>query len=127
LLKRAQRIGELVTEAFRGFYEKYPIVGDVRGIGAMIALELVENRANRIASQRLGDIVAEYAYQHGLILMRAGMHSHVIRTLLPLVISDEELFQGLAILDNALAYAASQSEANGGVAGESGRAILERR
>ncbi len=105
LLVRAQVIGAVVREAFERFARDYEIVGNVRGLGAMCALELVEDRASRRGSQRIGTLVAQYAYQHGLILMRAGMDSNVIRTLMPLVISDEELARGLAVLKDALAYA----------------------
>lgn len=105
ILARARHIGHVVQETFRGFAKRYPIVGDVRGLGAMSAMELVEDPKTRKGSAQLGSLVAQYSYQHGLILMRAGMQSNVIRTLMPLVITDAELEKGLQILDGALAFA----------------------
>lgn len=104
ILEHAQHLGEVVQDAFHGFAHKYPIIGDVRGLGAMSAIELVDNPTTKTTSSSLGQSVAQHAYEHGLILMRAGMHSQVIRTLMPLIIQDADLQQGLDILDNALAY-----------------------
>ena len=103
--EQAQRVGEAVMSAFARFRDAFPIVGDVRGLGAMAALELVDDRNTKRPSTRAGELVGRYAYEHGLILMRAGMHAHVIRTLMPLVISDSDLQDGLGILHDALAYA----------------------
>lgn len=108
ILRRAVEIGERVQAAFHDMQEKYAMIGEVRGLGPMSAIELVEDRTTHTPSSRLGALVAQYAYQHGLILMRAGMDSHVIRTLMPLVITDDELNFGLRVLDEALAWAEGQ-------------------
>lgn len=113
ILDRAKAIGRIIHERFREFHKMYEIVGDVRGLGPMAAIELVEDRESKEPAGRLGELVARYAYEHGLILMRAGMESHVIRTLMPLVISDDELFQGLDILDGALSYASREVHQSG--------------
>ncbi|MCL5063783.1 MAG: 4-aminobutyrate--2-oxoglutarate transaminase [Firmicutes bacterium] len=107
-LERAKAIGERVARSFESFHQRYQIVGEARGLGAMQALELVDSQASRQPSTRCAEYLAQYAYEHGLILMRAGMENHVIRTLMPLVISDEELDQGLEIMDRALAYASQK-------------------
>ncbi len=108
LLVQARRVGEIVREEFTRFSRMFPIVGDVRALGAMAAMELVGHRDTRVPSVRAGELVGRYAYEHGLILMRAGMHSHVIRTLMPLVISDAELERGLSVLHDALAFASEE-------------------
>lgn len=105
-LERAQTIGQRVAQTFEKFHQHYDIVGDARGLGAMQALELVDSQSSRQPSTRAAEYFATYAYQHGLIVMRAGMENHVIRTLMPLAIRDEELERGLEIMDQALAYAA---------------------
>lgn len=105
VLARARALGERIRERFEAFRARYEIVGDVRGLGPMAALELVADRATKAPGGSIADAVNRYAYEHGLILMRAGMHNHVIRTLMPLVITDQEFDRGMDILDRALAYA----------------------
>ncbi|MCL4352741.1 MAG: aminotransferase class III-fold pyridoxal phosphate-dependent enzyme, partial [Firmicutes bacterium] len=111
ILAHAVEIGETIHERFRIFRQKYDIVGDARGLGPMAALELVESSESRTPSMKAASLVAQYAVEHGLILMRAGMESHVIRTLMPIVIGTDELQRGLDILDQALAYATEFSHA----------------
>lgn len=105
ILLRAERVGATVLKRFRAFHGRFEIVGDVRGLGAMCALELVENRKTLNPGSSVADIVNKYAYEHGLILMRAGMQGHVIRTLMPIVIDDESLEKGLDVLEAGLTYA----------------------
>lgn len=104
ILERAREVGQRVAARFHRFQNRFPIVGEVRCLGAMAALELVEDRATRRPGGRIAEEVNRYAWQHGLILMRAGMESHVIRTLMPITISDSELEAGLRVLEEALAY-----------------------
>lgn len=109
ILAHAVEVGEAVQERFRNFQQKYDIVGEARGIGPMAALELVESSESKTPSMKAASMVAQYALEHGLILMRAGMESHVIRTLMPIVIRSDELQRGLDILDQSLAYATESS------------------
>ena len=111
ILAHAVEVGETIHERFRIFRQKYDIVGDARGLGPMAALELVESSESRTPTMKAASLVAQYAVEHGLILMRAGMESHVIRTLMPIVIGTDELQRGLDILDQALAYATEFSHA----------------
>jgi len=104
ILQNAQTVGELVMERFSRFRNEFPIVGDVRGLGPMAAMELVSNLVTKAPYPEAAQMVSEYAYQHGLILMRAGMEHHVIRTLMPITINREELAAGLDILEGALHY-----------------------
>ncbi len=108
ILMRAREIGDIVHERFQEFKRRYPIIGDARGIGPMAALELVESGDAANPSGRAGALVSQYAFEHGLILMRAGMESHVIRTLMPIVMTNAELHEGLDILDHALLDASRQ-------------------
>lgn len=108
ILLRAQQIGDTVLQRFHEFRERYEFIGDVRGVGAMVAMEFVDDLETKAPAEHLAKQVAQFAYRHGLILMRAGMESHVVRTLMPLVISEEDLEAGLDILDRALFDTACQ-------------------
>jgi len=101
-LERAQQIGEKVANRFKEMYEKYEIIGDARGLGAMQALEFVKDRETKEPYKEAVGAIVKHAYEHGLILISAGTHGNIIRTLMPLVISDEELEEGLDILENAI-------------------------
>ncbi len=102
LVERAARIGAAVRERFETWQARYPWIGDVRGLGAMQALEIVTDRSSaRPDPERTKAIQAE-ARRRGLLLLTAGMHANVIRTLMPLTIEDTVLDEGLAILGEAL-------------------------
>jgi 4-aminobutyrate aminotransferase/(S)-3-amino-2-methylpropionate transaminase len=103
LLSRANAIGERVMGAMRDLQEKHPFVGDVRGRGPMVALEIVKDPESRAPDKERTAQVIGQALQEGLILLVAGQYGNVIRTLMPLPIADDELEEGLAILDRALA------------------------
>jgi 4-aminobutyrate aminotransferase/(S)-3-amino-2-methylpropionate transaminase len=105
LPERAAEIGRIVEERFHLFLDRFPHVGDARGIGAMRALELVKDRATREPDKDRTDRVIRKAYETGLILVSAGTYGNVIRTLMPLVVTDGQLREGLDVLENALAQA----------------------
>jgi 4-aminobutyrate aminotransferase/(S)-3-amino-2-methylpropionate transaminase len=86
----------------RAWKDRYRQVGDVRGIGAMIAIELVTDRATREPAGALTNEVLRYCHTHGLVLLKAGLYDNVIRLLFPLTISEQELDRGLDILEEAL-------------------------
>lgn len=99
---RAAEIGEAVRRRFEAWRDRFEHVGDARGLGAMRAIELVESkRGKEPDKERVGRVV-KAAYERGLILLSAGNHGNVIRTLMPLVITDEELAEGLDVLEQAL-------------------------
>jgi len=102
LIARSNVIGDKIKQAFYAMQEKYPIIGDVRGLGAMVAIELVKDRTTKEPARQEAASIREKCYKNGLIAIGAGLHSNVIRTLAPLVITDEELEEGLSILDEAL-------------------------
>ncbi|AMA73654.1 4-aminobutyrate--2-oxoglutarate transaminase [Aneurinibacillus thermoaerophilus] len=105
LVERAQVIGDRMMNAFRSWQEKYDLIGDVRGLGAMVALELVRDRVTKEpAKEETGKIVTE-CWNNGLIGLSAGIFGNVLRFLPPLVITDEHLEKGLHILEQAIAKA----------------------
>jgi 4-aminobutyrate aminotransferase/(S)-3-amino-2-methylpropionate transaminase len=102
LLKRAERIGKRVIEKFSELYQKYPVVGDVRGLGAMVGMELVVDRKTKEPATTLTKQLVARCREKGLLMISAGTFSNIIRPLMPLVITDDQLERGLAIIDNAL-------------------------
>ena len=102
LIARANTIGDKIKQSFYAMQEKYPIIGDVRGLGAMVAIELVKDRKTKEPAKQECALVREKCYKNGLIALGAGIQGNVVRTLAPLVITDEELEEGLSILDEAL-------------------------
>ncbi|NQY66467.1 MAG: aminotransferase class III-fold pyridoxal phosphate-dependent enzyme, partial [Flavobacteriales bacterium] len=82
--------------------DKYDIIGDVRGLGAMNLVEFVSDRENRTADMTIPLNIIKKAGAEGIILIRAGILSNCIRLMPPLVITDEQLDQGLDILGRAI-------------------------
>jgi 4-aminobutyrate aminotransferase/(S)-3-amino-2-methylpropionate transaminase len=102
LLDRAERIGEVVRGRMLGWQERHPQIGDVRGLGAMLALELVQDPATKDPAPELASRIAEDAARRGLLLLKAGVHSNCIRVLCPLVIGDADLEEALGAWEEAL-------------------------
>jgi 4-aminobutyrate aminotransferase/(S)-3-amino-2-methylpropionate transaminase len=102
LVERAQRIGEAVRARMLSWRERFEAIGDVRGLGAMLAVEYVENRETKAPAPGIASRVAEEAAVRGLLLLKAGIHSNCNRVLCPLVIADAELEEGLAAWEEAL-------------------------
>jgi 4-aminobutyrate aminotransferase / (S)-3-amino-2-methylpropionate transaminase / 5-aminovalerate transaminase len=102
LCERAEAIGETIRRRMQAWQERMPPIGDVRGLGAMVALELVRDRDSKEPAPELAEAVIEAAFRHGLLLLRAGVHSNCIRVLCPLVITDAELDEALAVWEEAL-------------------------
>jgi 4-aminobutyrate aminotransferase/(S)-3-amino-2-methylpropionate transaminase len=107
LNERAAAIGETVRARMLAWQERFPAIGEVRGLGAMLAIELVEDRATKQPAPKLVQAVIDAAMQRGLLLLKAGMHGNVIRVLTPLVITDAELDEALAVWEEALAHVLS--------------------
>jgi 4-aminobutyrate aminotransferase/(S)-3-amino-2-methylpropionate transaminase len=102
LVNRAGIVGEKMRQAFLSMQEKHPLIGDVRGLGPMMAIELVKDRITKEPASKEAAALREKCYQNGVILLGAGVQHNVIRILVPLVITDEELEEGLAVIDEAL-------------------------
>ena len=102
LVERAQRIGETIRSRMLSWQERFEAIGDVRGVGAMLAIEYVEDRQTKAPAPAVAARVAEEAAARGLLLLLAGIHSNCNRVLCPLVITDAELEEGLAAWEEAL-------------------------
>jgi 4-aminobutyrate aminotransferase/(S)-3-amino-2-methylpropionate transaminase len=102
---RAAAIGETMRQRMLTWQERFPCIGDVRGLGAMLAVELVEDRETKRPAPELASKVAEAAAERGLLLLKSGIYSNCIRVLAPLVLTDAELDEALAVWEDALAHA----------------------
>jgi 4-aminobutyrate aminotransferase / (S)-3-amino-2-methylpropionate transaminase / 5-aminovalerate transaminase len=107
LIDRASAIGETIRARMLAWQERFPAIAEVRGLGAMLAIELVEDRATKQPAPKLVQAVIDAAMQRGLLLLKAGVHGNVIRVLSPLVITDAELDEALAVWEDALAHVLS--------------------
>jgi 4-aminobutyrate aminotransferase / (S)-3-amino-2-methylpropionate transaminase / 5-aminovalerate transaminase len=102
LCDRAQSIGEVVRARLEAWQQTYDQVGDVRGLGAMLAIELVQDSDAKAPAPDLATAVVDEAARRGLLLLKAGLESNCIRVLCPLVISDAELDEALDVWEASL-------------------------
>jgi 4-aminobutyrate aminotransferase/(S)-3-amino-2-methylpropionate transaminase len=101
-LRRAEAIGSTMRKTLLEWKEKFLLVGDVRGLGPMMLIELVRDRATKEPAPDETLQIIRRAVGKGLILIRAGLYSSCIRLMPPLVVTDEQLKEGLAILETAI-------------------------
>ncbi|MFS8612949.1 MAG: 4-aminobutyrate--2-oxoglutarate transaminase, partial [Planifilum fulgidum] len=106
LVERARQIGRMMEERLQQMKEKFDLIGDVRGLGAMWAMELVKDRKTKEPAKEETSRILEQCWKRGLIAISAGIYGNVIRFLPPLVIRDEELEEGLQILEEAVSKVA---------------------
>ena len=99
---RAEKLGERFDARARDWKKRWPLIGDIRGLGAMRALELVRPGATREPAKEETEQVLRYCLEHGLILISAGTYGNVVRLLMPLVTTDEQFDEGLSVLEGAL-------------------------
>lgn len=104
-LLRAKHVGELIKSTLDKWQEKYAMVGDVRATGAMCLVEFVKDKSTKEPDIEIAMEVLKDAVTHGIILIRAGLYSNCIRLLPPIVMTDEQLHEGLAVLEAAIARA----------------------
>jgi 4-aminobutyrate aminotransferase / (S)-3-amino-2-methylpropionate transaminase / 5-aminovalerate transaminase len=109
LPERARRAGERIAGRFRSWAEVYPCIGDVRGLGAMVGMELVGNPVSRTPDKALTGRLLARALARGVILLSSGTYGNVVRVLAPLTIEDAVLDEGLAAMGDALAEAVAGS------------------
>src|SRR5690242_17734563 len=100
---RADVLGRRFRERASEWQSQWELVGDVRGIGAMQAMELVRSKSTRQPADEETKQVAQHCYEHGLVLITAGSYGNVIRLLMPLVITDAQMDEALDVLEGALA------------------------
>lgn len=104
LVAEAERSGARIRRRFEEMRERHPLVGDVRGLGAMVAMELVRDRATKEPAGEETARVLAWALQHGVIALSAGMWGNCIRVLAPLAIPDDQIDEALDVLDAALGH-----------------------
>jgi 4-aminobutyrate aminotransferase/(S)-3-amino-2-methylpropionate transaminase len=103
LVDRAQLLGAAIRERMLAWQSRWPQIGDVRGLGAMLAIELVLDPATKEPAPELTGAVIDEALRRGLLLLKAGVYGNCIRVLCPLTTSDAELEDGLRAWEEALA------------------------
>jgi 4-aminobutyrate aminotransferase/(S)-3-amino-2-methylpropionate transaminase len=99
---RSAAIGEQIRERMLAWQERWDAIGHVRGLGAMLAIELVADRETKEPAAELASRVVEAAAERGLLLLKSGIYSNCIRVLVPLIISDAELDEALGVWEQAL-------------------------
>jgi len=103
LADRARHIGELFERGTRDWLERFPLIGEIRGVGAMRAIELVKDRDTREPAAEETKAVLAACHRRGLIIISAGTFGNVIRMLVPLIAADAQIAEGLTVLEEALA------------------------
>jgi 4-aminobutyrate aminotransferase/(S)-3-amino-2-methylpropionate transaminase len=107
LVERAQQIGDTMRTRMVQWQERFPHIGDVRGLGAMLAIELVKDRQTKEPDPQLATAIVDAAAERGLLLLKSGIYSNCIRVLTPLVLTDAELDEALDVWEDALEHAHS--------------------
>jgi 4-aminobutyrate aminotransferase / (S)-3-amino-2-methylpropionate transaminase / 5-aminovalerate transaminase len=102
LVDRANEVGDTIRARMLAWQERWDAIGDVRGLGAMLALELVRDRATKEPAADLASAVVTAAAERGLLLLKSGIYSNCIRVLVPLVITDAELDEALGVWEATL-------------------------
>ncbi|HEY1263016.1 MAG TPA: 4-aminobutyrate--2-oxoglutarate transaminase [Terriglobales bacterium] len=102
LYARANALGDRFQARARKWQQRWPLVGDIRGLGAMQAIELVRSQESREPAAEEAKKITQYCCERGLILLTSGSYSNVLRLLVPLVITDEQMDEGMAVLESAL-------------------------
>lgn len=108
LPERARTIGEVSVASLQTLQRKHPMIGHIRAQGAMVAFELVKDPVTKEPFPEACALISKKCLEKGLITIKAGVYNNVIRMLAPLVITDEELHQGLAIIAEAVEETAAE-------------------
>ena len=102
ICEHATQLGETIRARMESWRERWPQIGDVRGLGAMLAIELVRDPAGKEPDADTASAIVEAAAERGLLLLKSGIYSNCIRVLTPLVLTDAELDEALAVWEDAL-------------------------
>ena len=102
LLDRAQQLGKKLRQTFLDLQKENKLIGDVRGLGPMIAMELVKDKVTKEPATAETKALVKYCFDRGLIILACGAYGNIIRFLMPLVITEEQLDRGLAIVRDGL-------------------------
>ena len=107
---RAENIGQLFERYTRSWLDRFPLIGDIRGLGAMRAIELVANRETRQPAKEEATEILNACHQRGLLILPAGTYGNVIRFHLPLTATDEQIEEGMGVADAALTLTSQQQQ-----------------
>jgi 4-aminobutyrate aminotransferase/(S)-3-amino-2-methylpropionate transaminase len=110
LCARADHLGEMFQKRARSWQAKWDLIGEVRGLGAMQALELVRSKQTREPAPEETKKVSLRCYENGLITITAGSYSNIIRLLMPIVITDDQMEEALDVLEASIASVAEKKE-----------------
>ena len=102
LADRAAAIGDTIRARMQSWHARWDAIGDVRGLGAMLAIELVHDRTTKDPAPELASAIVEAAVERGLLLLKSGIYANCIRVLAPLVLSDAELDEALGVWEEAI-------------------------
>lgn len=102
LFERAETIGARIEARARQWAKTFSLIGDIRRLGGMVGLELVKNRQTREPAKAETSAIVKRACEHGVIMISAGTYGNVVRVLVPLVVSDAELDEGLDVIEECL-------------------------
>ena len=103
LCERADRLGAMFQKRANAWQSRWELIGDVRGLGAMQALELVKSKHTREPASEETKKISQYCYEHGLITITAGSYSNIIRLLMPIVITDDQMNEAMDVMEAAIA------------------------
>jgi len=110
LCNRADHLGEMFQKRAKGWQAKWDLIGEVRGMGAMQALELVRSKQTREPAPEETQKISQRCYENGLITITAGSYSNIIRLLMPIVISDDQMKEAMDVMEAAIATVAEKKE-----------------
>jgi 4-aminobutyrate aminotransferase/(S)-3-amino-2-methylpropionate transaminase len=108
LLAQAEALGVKARARLEAMQRKFELIGDVRGKGPMLAIELVRDRERKTPAGEETKELVKLCFERGLMLLNCGMYGNIIRTLMPLVITDEQLDRGFSILEESMAVVSSK-------------------
>jgi 4-aminobutyrate aminotransferase/(S)-3-amino-2-methylpropionate transaminase len=103
LVERATHIGKAIEDRWEEVSAETPEIGEIRGLGAMIGVEFIKDPETKEPHPELVGKIIQHAVQNGVVSVNCGIYRNVLRHLIPLVISDEELEEGLDVLADAVA------------------------
>jgi len=101
LLEKGKVLGDKLMSDLKEFEKKFDIIGDVRGIGPLVALELVKDKKTKQPAPEETKAITDYCFEHGLILLSCGTYGNVLRFMMPLVTTDQQMEKGMDILSDA--------------------------
>jgi 4-aminobutyrate aminotransferase / (S)-3-amino-2-methylpropionate transaminase / 5-aminovalerate transaminase len=110
LLARSTEIGERFEKRARGWQKKWELLGEVRGLGGMCAIELVRDARTKEPADAETKELSKYCYEHGLINITAGTYGNVMRILVPLVVTDAQFDEGMDVLEAGLSSVAEKKQ-----------------